>query len=109
MIRAENDTNEIGRIIANLTNVLAQLKARHNSHSRTKKSAKGRSTHDYTGASNRSIWRFVLHRIAGWGQDRERNDDRVSAVTHGFNMGQRIVRPPFSLATAGLNVAGTTE
>jgi Domain of unknown function (DUF1929) len=28
----------------------------------------------------------------------------LSAVTHGFNMGQRIVRPPFSLATGGLNV-----
>ena len=33
----------------------------------------------------------------------------LSSVTHGFNMGQRISRPPFSQATGGLNVTAPSN
>ena len=33
----------------------------------------------------------------------------LSSVTHGFNMGQRIIRPSFSLAAGGLNVMAPSE
>jgi galactose oxidase-like protein/fibronectin type III domain protein len=33
----------------------------------------------------------------------------LSSVTHGFNMGQRIIRPSFSLASGGLNVVAPSN
>ena len=33
----------------------------------------------------------------------------LPSVTHGFNMGQRIIRPSFSLASGGLNVAAPSS